>query len=153
HQFGEVRERDRHELLFGEVSVRGATGRHTWVVGAAAEHDAYRPKDVPRFAYTYVTPGVFVQDDITLTPWLSVSGSARADFHNQYGTFFSPRLSALLRYAGWTSRVSAGQGFFAPAPLTEETEAAGLTRLQMPVPLRAERGRSASVDVTRGIGP
>jgi iron complex outermembrane receptor protein len=153
HQFGEVRERDRHELLFGEASLRGAAGRHTWVVGAAAERDAYRPKDVARFAYMYVTPGVFVQDDMIVKPWFSISGSARADFHNQYGTFFSPRLSALLRSHGWTSRVSAGQGFFAPSPLTEETEAAGLTRLQMPVPLRAERGRSASIDVTRGIGP
>ena len=117
------------------------TGRHTWVIGAAAERDAYRPRDVPRFAYTYITPGVFLQDDLTVTPWLSVSASARADFHNQYGTFFSPRLSALLRWQGWTSRVSAGQGFFAPTPLTEETEAAGLTRLQMPSPL-ASRART-----------
>jgi outer membrane receptor for ferrienterochelin and colicins len=153
HQFGDIREHDKHELLFGEVALRGTTGPHTWVVGAAAERDAYRPTDVPRFAYTYITPGVFLQDEVTIAPWLSVSASARADFHNQYGTFFSPRLSALLRYAGWTSRVSAGQGFFAPTPLTEETEAAGLTRLHIPVPLRAERGRSASIDLTRGIGP
>lgn len=153
HQFGEIRERDRHELQFGEVSVRGAAGKHTWVAGAAAERDAYRPKDVRRFAYTYVTPGLFAQDDLVVAPWLSVSASARVDFHNQFGTFFSPRLSALFRGAGWTSRVSAGQGFFAPSPLTEETEAAGLARLAVPAPLQAERGRSASLDVTRGVGP
>lgn len=153
HGFGEVRERDRHELMFGEVSVRGSAGRHTWVAGAAAERDAYRPRDVRRFAYTYVTPGIFVQDDITVAPWLSLSASARADFHNQFGTFFSPRLSALVRWEGWTSRLSAGQGFFAPTPLTEETEAAGLTRLTVPLPLKAERGRSASMDVTRAMGP
>jgi iron complex outermembrane receptor protein len=153
HQFGETPERDRHELLFGEVSVRGANGRHTWVAGAAAERDAYRPRDVPRFAYTFVTPGVFLQDDVNLASWLSVSGSARVDFHNNFGTFFSPRISALLRWEGWTSRMSVGQGFFAPTPLTEETEAAGLTRLSVPEPLRAERGRSASFDLTRGFGP
>src|SRR5581483_2353700 len=152
HQFGEIRERDRHELLFGEVSLRGSSGIHTWVAGAAAERDAYRPADVPRFAYTYVSPGVFLQDDVNLAPWITASASARADFHNRFGTFFSPRVSALLRWAGWTTRVSAGQGFFAPSPLTEETEAAGLTRLQMPMPLRAERGRSASADFTRGFG-
>ena len=153
HRFGEIRERDRHELLFGEVSLRGSNGRHTWVAGLAAERDAYRPMDVPRFSYTYISPGVFLQDDVSVAPWLSVSASARADFHSQFGTFFSPRLAALVRWAGWTSRVSAGQGFFAPSPLTEETEAAGLTRLQVPMPLRAERGRSASLDVTRGFGP
>jgi iron complex outermembrane receptor protein len=153
HQFGEIRERDRHELLFGEVSVRGSHGPHTWVAGVAAERDAYRPIDVPRFAYAYFSPGVFLQDDVKVTSWLSLSASARADFHSQFGTFFSPRLSALLRWAGWTGRLSAGQGFFAPSALTEETEAAGLSRLQVPKPLRAERGRSASLDVTRAFGP
>jgi outer membrane receptor for ferrienterochelin and colicins len=153
HQFGELIENDRHELLFGEASVRGSTGRNTWVAGAAVQRDAYHPRDVPRFAYTYVVPGVFLQDDFNIAHWLSVSASARADFHNRYGTFFSPRLSALLRWAGFTSRLSAGQGFFAPTPLTEETEAAGLSRLVLPRPLEAERGRSASVDLTRGFGP
>jgi iron complex outermembrane receptor protein len=140
-------------MVFGEVSIRGTYGRHTWVAGAAAEREAYRPLDVPRFAYRYTTPGVFIQDDITVASWLSLSASARADFQNQYGTFFSPRVSALLRWQGWTSRVSAGQGFFAPTPLTEETEAAGLSRLSIPVPLVAERGRSTAVDLTRNLGP
>jgi outer membrane receptor for ferrienterochelin and colicins len=153
HRFGEVRERDRHEILFGEVAVRGTAGRHTWVAGAAGERDAYRPRDLPRFAYTYTTPGIFVQDDISIRRWLSVSASARADFQNQYGTFFSPRLSALARWKGWTTRVSGGQGFFAPTPLTEETEAAGLSRLSVPAPLAAERGRSGSFDLTRALGP
>jgi iron complex outermembrane receptor protein len=152
HQFGEAIEHDRHELLFGEVSVKGSSGRNTWVAGVAAQRDAYRPRDVPRFAYTYAVPGVFAQDDVNITRWLSVSASARADFHNQYGVFLSPRLSALLRFAGFTSRLSAGQGFFAPTPLTEETEAAGLSRLSLPAPLAAERGRSASIDLTRSLG-
>lgn len=153
HGFGEVRERDRHELLFGEIAVRGTAGRNTWVAGLATERDAYRPRDVQRFAYTYITPGLFVQDDVVIAPWLSLSASARVDFHNRYGRFFSPRISALFRWEGWTSRVSAGQGFFAPTPLTEETEAAGLFRLSIPKPLLAERGRSASFDLTRSIGP
>jgi len=153
HTFGEVIEHDRHELTFGEVSLRGSNGRHTWVAGAAAQRDAYRPQDARRFAYTYVVPGIFLQDDLSITPWLSVSASARADFHNRYGTFFSPRLSTLIRRGGWTSRWSVGQGFFAPTPLTEETETAGLNSLMLPRPLVAERGRNATVDLTRRIGP
>jgi len=153
HRFGGVRERDRHELLFGELTVRGTFRRNTWVAGVAAEREVYLPRDVSQFTYRYTTPGVFVQDDIEITRWLSVSASARVDFQSKYGTFLSPRLSALLRWHGWTSRLSVGQGFFAPTPLTEETEAAGLTRLTIPKPLLAERGRSASFDLTRNIGP
>jgi outer membrane receptor for ferrienterochelin and colicins len=153
HQFGDDIEKDRHGLLFGEVSIKGTVGKNTWVAGVADQRDTFSPRDTPRFGYTYVVPGLFAQDDLTIASWLSVSASARVDFHNRYGTFFSPRLSALFRKSGWTSRVSAGQGFFAPTPLTEETEAAGLARLVLPVPLQAERGRSAAADLTRSIGP
>jgi outer membrane cobalamin receptor len=49
--------------------------------------------------------------------------------------------------------VSFGTGFFGPSALTEETEAAGLTNLQVRRPLEAERGLSLSIDLTRTAGP
>ena len=153
HTFGEIGERDRHATLFGEVTVRGAFGRHTWVAGAAAERDRYTPLDVPRFAYTFTIPGVFVQDDVQLKPWWSASASARVDHHSEFGWFFSPRISTMVRGRGWVGRMSYGTGFFGPTALTEETEAAGLTRLERPQPLEAEEGQSFSVDVTREMGP
>ena len=153
HRFGETLERDRHETGFAEVTVRRAAGRHTWVAGAAVEHDAYEPADVPRFDYSFTTPGVFVQDDIDVNSRLALSISGRLDRHSEYGWFLSPRVSALLRFGDWSTRMSAGTGFFGPTPLTEETEAAGLTRLTVDGPMRAERGRSGSLDLTRTHGP
>ena len=153
HVFGPVLERDRHGNVFGELAVRGQAGVHTWVGGVAFEHDDYDPLDVPQFAYSFNTPGIFVQDDVTVAPWLSLSASGRVDFHDVYGTFFSPRVSALFRNGAWISRLSVGQGFVAATPLTEETEAAGLTRLTLRGPLEAERGTSASWDITRIAGP
>ncbi|HXT32680.1 MAG TPA: TonB-dependent receptor [Vicinamibacterales bacterium] len=153
HHAGEDAEHDVQSTLFAELALRGTAARQTWVVGAAFERSAFDPRDHPQFAYTFNVPGVFVQDDIDVTPWLALSASARVDVHNEFGTFVSPRVSALLRRGGWTSRVSAGSGFFAPTALTEETEAAGLSRLTIEAPLKAEGGRSASVDVTRTIGP
>src|SRR5688572_21599101 len=153
HQFGDVQERDRHETAFGEVTVRASAARNTFVGGVAVERDAYRPRDLPQFGYTFTVPGVFVQDDIDITRWLALSVSARLDHHSEYGTFFSPRVSTLVRSGAWTSRLSLGTGFFGPSPLTEETEAAGLTRLVIPRRLRAEEGRSASFDVSRTDGP
>ena len=153
HQFGELREHDRHSTDFAEVTLRGSSGAHTWVGGVAVEQDAYDPTDLRHFAYTYTTPGVFVQDDIDIRPWLAFSMSGRLDHHSEYGTFFSPRVSALLRSGNWSTRISTGSGFFGPSVLTEETVAAGLTRLKVEGPLRAERGRSVSIDLTRTHGP
>jgi outer membrane receptor for ferrienterochelin and colicins len=153
HQFGDVLERDHHDTAFGEIAMRGAAGRQTWVAGIAVERDAYTPRDAPQFEYAFVVPGAFGQYDYTLTPAVSLSASGRLDVHSEYGTFFSPRLSVVARAGRWTSRVSVGTGFFASTPLTEETEAAGLTRLQVERPLEAERGVSASFDITRTDGP
>jgi iron complex outermembrane receptor protein len=153
HRFGDLRERDRHGTAFGEVTLRRQFGAHTMVAGAALERDQYRPTDVPAFAYTFTVPGVFVQDDVDVARWLSISASARVDWHNVHGTLVSPKISGLLRAGGWSSRLSFGRGFFASSPLTEETEAVGLTRLQIPAPLRAEKGRNATLDVSRTTGP
>jgi iron complex outermembrane receptor protein len=153
HRFGDVLERDRHDTAFGEVAVRGTAGRQIWVAGFAIERDAYAPRDVPQFAHTFTVPGAFVQYDVNVAPALSLSSSARLDVHSEYGTFFSPRVSALARAGRWTSRLSVGTGFFGPTPITEETEAAGLARLTIPQPLTAERGVSASFDLSRSDGP
>lgn len=152
HRFGDVVEHDVHNSLFGEVTARRSFRRHTLVAGIAFERDWYLQRELPQFAYTHHVPGFFLQDDFNVTDWLSASASARVDVHSTYGTFFSPRVSVLLKKGAWSSRLSAGQGFFAPTPLTEETEAAGLSRLSIPRPLRAEQGRSMSVDISRDFG-
>lgn len=153
HLFGEIVERDRHDTDFAEVTLRSSTGRHTWVSGVAVEQDAYTATDLPQFSYAFTTPGVFIQDDIDVRPWLALSLSGRLDHHSEYGWFFSPRVSSLFRSGNWSTRLSAGTGFFGTTLLTEETEVAGLTRLTLDGSLRAERGRSASIDVTRTHGP
>jgi iron complex outermembrane receptor protein len=68
-----------------------------------------------------------------------------------FGTFASPRLALQWRAHGWTVRGSTGTGYFAPTPLTEDTEAAGLTRLSFADLRRAETARSYSADVGRAV--
>jgi iron complex outermembrane receptor protein len=103
--------------------------------------------------YAYTVPAAFAQLDVDPAPWLALSGSARVDAHSDYGTFASPRVSALLRapagtaLAGWTARLSAGTGASAPTPFVDETEATGLRVLAPLRGLSAERARAASLDV------
>jgi iron complex outermembrane receptor protein len=150
---GDVPEHDVQHTLFAEAFVRGTAPRQTWVAGLAFERSTLDARNEPTFSYNYNVPGVFMQDDIDVQRWLTLSLSGRVDAHNRYGTIVSPRVSALVRRGPWTSRASIGSGFFAPSALTEETEAAGLVRLKIPDPLQAERGRSASLDVTHAQGP
>jgi iron complex outermembrane receptor protein len=149
HGFGPVVERDSHRTLFGEASLTGASGSHTWVAGAAWQGDTYRSRDVPRFDYTYSVPGVFAQDDLVLSRALTMSGSVRLDAHSDHGLFLSPRVSTLIRPAEpWTVRLSVGRGYFAPSPFTEDTEATGLAPLAPLGLLEPERADSLSGDLT-----
>src|SRR4051812_8130761 len=120
---GDVREHDVQDTFFAELAVRGTAPRQTWVAGVAFERSTLDPRDEPRFAYRYNVPGVFLQDDIDVQRWLTLSLSGRFDAHNTFGMFVSPRVSALARGGAWSGRVSIGSGFFAPTALTEETQA------------------------------
>ena len=152
--FGDERERGVRTTHFGEVSLQGARGRHTWVAGTAFQHESFDLRELPVFGYRFSTPSVFAQDEIAFTPQLAISVSGRADLHSEYGVLATPRVSLLVRpEPRWTVRVSAGTGAFAPTPLTEETDETGLSRIAPLGDLRAERAVSASLDVTRTFGP
>jgi outer membrane receptor for ferrienterochelin and colicins len=60
----------------------------------------------------------------------------------------------LLQATPWLSaRASGGGGWFAPKPLTDETESFGLSRVFVPKPLAPERARTMSFDLTATRGP
>jgi iron complex outermembrane receptor protein len=153
-RFGDVTESGTHLTWFGEGSITGTSGRHTWVAGAAFQQDRYDATERPRFDYVFSAPAVFAQDEVRLASRWTVAASARADVHSEYGTLVSPRLSLLARPSSrWTLRASAGLGAFAPTPFNEETDETGLSRLQPLSGLRAERARGASTDVSFHQGP
>jgi outer membrane receptor for ferrienterochelin and colicins len=98
--------------------------------------------------YSYNVPGVFAQDEFSPLTWIKLAAAARVDSNNQYGTFASPRLSALFRQPGspWSLRASAGGGFAAPTPFVEEIAATGLGPLTPLRGLHAERAVTESLD-------
>ncbi len=150
--FGDTREQDLHANAFGELAYGGSNGGHTWLVGAALQHENYASEDVEGFDFAYTIPSVFVQDEFAASDWLTLAASGRVDRHDEYGTFLNPRISLLLRPGEWTARASVGTGYFAPTPFTEETEAIGLARLQPLGELGAETARGASLDLGRALG-
>jgi iron complex outermembrane receptor protein len=153
HRFGDVREVDRHRTIFGEAALAVPRGAVTYIAGAAWQQETYRAADVSGFDYAYTIPAAFAQLDVDARSWLAVSTSLRMDAHSDYGTFVNPRVSILARrpedgrFAGWTTRLSAGTGAFAPTPFVEETEVTGLTPVQPLAGLVAERATSGSLDV------
>ncbi|MEX2283597.1 MAG: TonB-dependent receptor [Gemmatimonadota bacterium] len=149
HVYEGSRQEDSHTTAFGEASLRGSAGRNDWVVGAALGLERYRARELPAFEYDHTVPSAFVQDELRAADWLTVALSARLDHHSEYGTFLSPRASALVRpLAQWTLRISTGTGYFPPSPFTDETEEVGLAHVLPLQDLVAERATTASADLS-----
>lgn len=153
HLFGDVVENDRHGTVFAEASLAGKAAGTAWVGGVAYQRDTFRSRTLPVFDYSYEVPGLFGQLEQDLTNDLTVAASTRIDFHAEFGTQFSPRLSVLYKPGFWTIRLSGGRGFYAPTPFVEEIEAAGLSRLEPLGDLKAETATNASVDFGYKRGP
>lgn len=147
-RFGAQRTASTQMTIFGEAALSGSAGGHSWVLGLAYEHDALAVATVPGVSFSYDVPAVFAQDEFAAASWLRVAASARLDAHNNYGTFLSSRLSALLRRpeSEWSLRASIGGGFSAPTPSVDEIEATGLSALLPLRGLRAERAVTESLD-------
>jgi len=146
--FGTDRVSSRQTTAYLEESWSGTSARHRWVLGVAYEHDALSADDVPGVSYAYDVPAAFGQDTYAPVPWLTLAASARVDAHSDYGTFFSPRVSALLRTPDgpWSLRASVGSGFTVPTPFVDEVSATWLGALLPMHDLHAERATSASLD-------
>ncbi len=146
--YGTQRIASTQTTIFAEEAISGMGGGHAWVLGIAFNHDGLATAAVPGVGYAYNVPGVFVQDEFSPVTWMKLAASARVDVQNVYGTFFSPRLSALFRHANspWSLRASTGGGYAAPTPLVDEIEATGLGSLLPLRGLHAERAVTESVD-------
>jgi outer membrane receptor protein involved in Fe transport len=152
HRFGDLLEQDQHETMLIEASLAGDTATTSWVGGLAYQADDYAADTFPVFDYRYDAPAVFAQLNQDLSEDFSIAASARWDEHSEYGGQFSPRVSMLYRPGPWTVRASWGRGFYAPTPFVEETEAAGLSRLEPLSGLEVERAETLSLDFGYAVG-
>ena len=148
HVYGLVEENDTHESYLLESSVSGERGAAAWLVGVAYQADRFDSEDFAEFNYNFRVPGVFSQVDYEASDDISLSLSARTDWHSEYGTQFSPRISMLYNPDNWTVRGSYGQGFYAPTPFVEDIEDAGLSRLAPLDNLKEEQATTASIDIS-----
>lgn len=146
--FGVQRIASTQTTVSAEEVVSGSARDHTWLLGLAFQHDGLSAAAVSGVGYSYNVPGLFVQDEFAPTPWFKLAGSARVDSNNAYGTFVSPRGSALIRQpsGNWSLRASVGGGYAAPTPFVEEVEATSLGSLLPLRGLRAEHAVTASID-------
>lgn len=153
-EFGTADVEDTVTSFATEATWQSKFGVQDWTLGAALLYDELSVPDVAGVGYRYTVPGVFAQDEFSPAKWVSVSASARVDFHDAFGTFVSPRVSALFRLdPDVTLRASLGTGYSPVTPLVDEIEDIGFGALDPLQGLQAERASSGSLDLKWVVRP
>ena len=122
----------RQKQYYGEASLRFSAGDTTLTTGLAVRYEDLHSRstrlDIPDAperidfdAYTYRTPGVFVQAYRTFfDEALELNASLRQDHNNVYGNITTPRVNALWHHSDTlSSRLSAGTGYRLPTSFFE----------------------------------
>ncbi|QCR22912.1 TonB-dependent receptor domain-containing protein [Pontibacter sp. SGAir0037] len=117
-------EQNNADLRLIFQSVIGHTG-HTYKIGASYLYDDYSETlSSTSFGRTESVPGVFAEYIFNNSENLTVVAGARVDFHNLYGSIFTPRLNVKYDFTPNTIfRLSAGKGFRVANPVAENTAA------------------------------
>ncbi|WP_430812604.1 MULTISPECIES: TonB-dependent receptor [unclassified Carboxylicivirga] len=108
-----------------------ANDNNKFTTGLSFQSDEYdeqllmnfqQPDGVQYFNRNEIVPGAYFQYTYSLPDRLTLIGGARVDFHNNYGTLFTPRLHVKYNIARNTIlRASAGRGFRTPNVLAESS--------------------------------
>lgn len=141
--------------VYADAQYAATSGAHALLFGSVFTLDDFAdrtPVVKPR-SYALSTAGVFAQDEFTVSPQFKILASSRMDLQNEFGLFFTPRLSLMWRPANaLTVRFGGGTGYKIPTIFVEEAEEIGFRGAsQQPKDFDAERSQSLSVDANYKI--
>lgn len=127
--------------------------RADWVAGLTFLSDKFTEKkrsSFPQRDYNYQTLGAFIQNTWNLSRQLTLESGLRTDYHNAYGFFLLPRVSAMWKLnSHFSTRLGGGLGYKAPNVFTEDAERIQFRNV-LPVDVRgtkAERSYGANYDL------
>lgn len=120
--YGDVLYKAKQHIGFGQLTYFPEIKNHEVVLGLAAKYNYYNDNTAATVkADEVLIPGVFAQDEITLSKQHSVLLGARLDYDKRHGSIFTPRLA--YKFSGTKDgvfRVNFGTGFRTVSLFTEE---------------------------------
>lgn len=111
---------------FSEITYSRNGEVSDWIGGLNLWTDDFSENPSSTFAvrdYNQTTYGLFVQNTVKASDWLSLETGVRGDYVIDYGFVFLPRVSAQFTITEkLTSRLGGGLGYKTPTIFTEESE-------------------------------
>lgn len=143
---------------YSEATYSRTSDKSDWVAGLNYLSENFsedKNSNFPLRSYDYNTIGGFVQNTWDATPKLTMESGLRGDYHNAYGFFILPRISALLKInSHFSTRIGGGLGYKAPNVFTEDAERIQFRNV-LPIDVKnttAERSYGVNYDINYRTG-
>ncbi|MFN8316353.1 MAG: TonB-dependent receptor [Chitinophagales bacterium] len=99
---------------------------HKLIIGADFRSDQFTETTNDTFAkrnYSFLTPGIFIQETFLVSPKTILEGGFRLDYNNKYGVLPLPKFAWLQKWNDiFHSRVNFGMGYKLPTIFQDESE-------------------------------
>ena len=136
---------------FSEATYQYSNEKLEWVGGLNFNTDQFtedkRSYTIPK-DYSQNTVGAFLQNTWSITEQFILESGLRGDYHNDYGFFLLPRISALYKKGAFSARLGGGLGYKTPTVFTEDAEKIQFRNI-LPIDVstaKAERSYGANID-------
>jgi len=111
---------------YSEINFNYKTAKSEWISGINFLTDKFtqnKNDTIIPVNFNQNTIGAFVQNTWNCSRILTLESGLRCDYHNTYGVFVLPRLSALFKISNQlTSRIGGAFGYKIPTVFTEDAE-------------------------------
>ena len=105
---------DRKRLYISPFFPWVDSGSRLWITPGDFQADQFENWKNPAFDHRWITPGLFATSEKAFGP-VTLSLSARGDFHPEVGTQLTERIAALVKpVEDWSVRMSVGTGYAPP---------------------------------------
>jgi outer membrane receptor for ferrienterochelin and colicins len=162
--YGQVLYRARQQILFGQLIWDKSIRRHSVLAGLAMRYTYYndntpamgglgttpsfgnRPQRTP-------LPGLFLQDEISLSSQSNLLIGIRTDYHANHGLIYTPRIAYKWNVNSLSVlRINAGTGFRVVNLFSEEHAAlTGARKIQLDGTLKPEQSYNVNVNMARSF--
>lgn len=120
--YGDMAYLGDQKIAFTQMTWDKKLGRHDLLAGAALRYNFYNDNtSATAQASQFLMPGLFLQNDMSLSDEQNLLLGLRYDYHTDHGTILTPRMAYKWSFGSYnTLRLNAGTGFRVVNLFTEE---------------------------------
>ncbi len=110
--YGNINYKANQNILYSNLLWSKQKGRHDWVTGITNRFQTYEDNTASYTNEKEFIPGIFTQDEFSVSEKLSLLLGVRLDHHKKHGLIFAPRLNVKRKFGTYTTaRLNLGTGF------------------------------------------